>query len=205
MYLWFYITYADGEQRWVKVPGPDWSRLSLTTIRLMDLGWELEANASSEVSAAMLAGRKEAGKHFSPPMPDPDDDLSQEYLEPSPRAKALLSSVARHVARSYPHPTDPEQAVTGVKIYRVAHRFLTPAEFRAGFDPNDPTTYLAYHQGDFEPDGRLKPSCSRVVRVAGGQQVEVRADPLLYWLLPVVPTDDGSITDYATLHAESSE
>jgi hypothetical protein len=204
VYLWFSVTYADGEQRWITVPGPDRSRSSLAYIRLLDLGWELEHAASSEVSEELLASRLQAGKRFDPPMPEPGDDLSQEYLEPTPYAKSLLSSIARHVARNYPHPGDPAQAVTGVKIYRVAHRFLTPAELRAGDDPNDPTTYLAYYQGDYKPDGQLSPSCSEIVRVAT-EDVEVRHDPLLYWLIPIVPLDDGTLMDYVALHAESDK
>jgi hypothetical protein len=204
MYLWFYVTYADGERRWIKIPGPDWSRFSVAYIRLLDLGWELERDASSEVSKQLLAGRMQASKQFSPPMPEPPDDLTLEYLEPSPLAKTLLSSIARHMARNYPHPSDPDQPVTSVKIYRVAHSFLSIPDFVAGNDPDDPTMYLAYYQGDFGLDGRLRPSCSEVVRV-GGKEVEVRRDPLLYWLIPIVFQEDGTLTDYVDLHAKGGD
>jgi hypothetical protein len=202
--LWFHITYADGQHRWIKVPEVGDGRVDLAGLRLGGLAWEVRPNDPPDVSEASLAARVAAGKRFDPPNPEPGADTGQEYHEPSPAAQSVLTSFARHVARSYPHPTDPARAVTGVRIYLVVHNFLTPYDLRAGCDPADPTTYYAYYQGDFGPDGRLKPSCLKVIPRANGE-MEVRQAPLLYWHLPIVGAEDGSIVDYVKLHAESRD
>jgi hypothetical protein len=197
--LWAQLTYADGERTWVHLPDPD-SRGSLTDLRMLQLMPIVRLDPSADLSEEMLVARRRACTQFDPPMPEPGDDLAQEYQPPTPEGKALLASIVRHLARTNPHPSDPEQAVTGVKVYCVVHRLLTQNEFVAGMEADDPTTYLAYYQGDFTPDGELNPSCSTRVHLAG-REVEVRQDPLLYWLIPTVYNDDGSITDYVLLHA----
>lgn len=197
--LWAQLTYTDGERQWIQLPDPE-SGASLTALRMLQVSPMVQTDPSVEVSEGLIAARREAGKQFDPPMPEPGDDLAQEYQEPSPEGKTMLASIVRHLALSYPHSSDPEQAVTGVKVYCVVHRLLTPQEFVAGYGPDDPTTYLAYFQGDFTPDGELKPSSSEIIRLSG-REMEVRNDPLLYWLVPIVYLDDGSITDYVQLHA----
>jgi hypothetical protein len=97
----------------------------------------------------------------------------------------MLETYARHVARTTPHPTDPTLAVTGVKIYRVIHRILGADEFSRGLHPLDPTTYLAYYQGDFEPDGTLKATCLFDEWTPTGYVVH-HQDPYLYWIIPIV-------------------
>jgi hypothetical protein len=198
--LWAHLTYADGSGRWIKLPEAD-SRGNLTTLRMLQLNGMVQVDTNSDLSDELLAAREQAGKQFAPPMPELGDDMSQEYQPPTPDGKTFLESIARYLAHHYPHPDDPEQAVTGVKIYCVVHSFLTREEVLAQVDPDDPTTYLAYYQGHFGPDGKLKPSCSRMVQV-NGSEVEIRQDHFLYWRIPIVRNEDGSITDYVQLHAE---
>src|SRR5262249_27621266 len=51
MHLWFYVTYADGEHRWVKVPGHDRGPVDQAHVRLLVLCWEVEPTESSQVTA----------------------------------------------------------------------------------------------------------------------------------------------------------
>ncbi|MBI2805346.1 MAG: hypothetical protein HYX68_10255 [Planctomycetes bacterium] len=197
--LWAQLTYADGERRWIKLPDPD-SRGSLIDVRMLQIAPMVRIDPGAEVTEELLASRRRAGKKFDPPMPEPGDDLTQEYQPLTPDGKVLLASIVRHLAHANPHPSDPAQAITGIKVYAVVHRLLTQQEFAAGFEADDPTTYLAYYQGDFLPDGELKPSSAEVIRLPG-RKVEVRPDPLLYWLIPAVYQEDGSVTDYVQLHA----
>jgi hypothetical protein len=196
-----FITYADKTTRWVDLPQIGKGGPGLSDLRMLQLVGMVQVTITPDVPDDLLKGRELAGKEFDPPMPDPGDDLSQEYQEPTPAGKRLLRSIARHIARNFPHPDDPDQKVVSMKIYCVVHTLLTPGEFQDGDDPYDQTTLSAYYQGDFDAKGRLKPSCCRVVRV-GKEDVEVREDPMLYWLVPIIREKDGSITDYVKLHAE---
>jgi hypothetical protein len=201
--LWAHLTYADGSRRWIKLPEAD-RQGRLTALRMLQMNGMVQVDTNSDLFEEVLAARKQAGKQFDPPMPELGDDVSQEYQPPTPEAKVILQSIARHLVHHYPHPDDPEQAVTGVKLYCVVHSFLTREDVLAQVDPNDPTTYLAYYQGDFGPGGKLKPSCSRMVQV-NGSEVEIRQDHFLYWRLPIERNEDGSITDYVQLHAERDD
>jgi hypothetical protein len=82
----------------------------------------------------------------------------------------MLSCYARHVAQNFPSEDNPEATVEGVKIYRVIHSILLPAQMEAGFQPDDPTTYNMYFEGEFDRDGKLKNP----------------QDPFLYWLIPIL-------------------
>jgi hypothetical protein len=101
----------------------------------------------------------------------PDDvPLNVQYREPQDVAKLLIASYAKYVAWNSPHLTDPAVAVKSVKVYRVVHNLITPAELSMGGDPLDKSHYWPYFQGEFDRDGKM---------------IDPR-DPFLYWLLPVV-------------------
>jgi hypothetical protein len=104
-----------------------------------------------------------------------DIPVNIQYREPQDLAKLLIASYARYIAQNSPHPTDPSVPVKSVKVYRVIHNIMTPAELAEGGDPKDKTRYWPYFQGEFDRDGKM---------------VNPR-DPFLYWLLPIarVPRD----------------
>jgi hypothetical protein len=200
--VWFHLTFADGTTRWVKLPDTSEERANLSDLRLGGLAQGImDTVEEDEVPEELIEQRVEAGERFDPPLPEPEEDLTEQYQEPTAEAKRTLACYARHVAKSY---GEEGNVVSGIKIYRVVHRLLTPEEFAAGMDPADPTTYLAYYQGDFNANGKLKRSCYWVTRSRNGE-VTVHQDPLLYWLLQPVREEDGSVIDYIQLHAESDK
>lgn len=115
----------------------------------------------------------------------------QQYLPPDGNSRQLLQSYARRLCRE-PHPGHPGLKATAVKIYRVLHRSLRPEELAAGADAHDPTLYLPYYVGKFDPSGQLLDP----------------DDPFLYWIVPIRrqdPADPNSpILDYVKQHARGS-
>jgi hypothetical protein len=136
-----------------------------------------------------------------------DVPLNVQYREPQDVAKMLVASYAKYVAWNSPHPTDPAVAVKSVKVYRVVHNLISPAELSQGGDPLDKTHYLPYFQGEFDRDGKMvNPQ-----------------DPFLYWMLPVVrvprdypasgplrlgvplPPDRSKLLDCLEIHASAGD
>jgi hypothetical protein len=193
--LWFRVEFADGSSRWRRIPDHDSCRNHLDRRRFGSLA----AAVGQTVPVAPQRGeqlayrRLEAGRAHEPPIPPGDIPLPAQYREPTAHAKMLLASYARYVARTTrrPHP-ESAAAVTGVKIYRVEFHNPPVKHFEAGRDPLDPTLYAPFYQGDFEPDGRLKPSCLRILRDPSGREVVSVQDPFLYWLIPIVRVPEGA-------------
>jgi hypothetical protein len=113
----------------------------------------------------------------------------------------MLSSCARYVARHFPHEHDPSVPVKSMKIYRVQHAIVSPAELAEGRSPLDPRQYRAFFQGEYDPEGNL---------------VDPN-EPFLYFLLPIVnvpedwhggpiavegPTQKTRLLDCVKIHAE---
>jgi hypothetical protein len=122
-----------------------------------------------------------------------------QYGRPDYGVKQLLRCFARHVTR-LPHPQHPGLKATSVKIYRVRHQTLEPAELGNGLDPNALPSYWAYYLGKYDPNGKLLDE----------------QDPFLYWLLPTIPEGmdptvppemarPDVVSVYAFLHAYGSE
>lgn len=87
----------------------------------------------------------------------------------------VLPSFARFLARSFPKEG---MEVKSVKIYRVLHLITTLVQYRGyegmgkknlPMDPYNPTLFLPFFQGEFDPQGRLLDP----------------TDPLLYWMVPI--------------------
>jgi hypothetical protein len=205
--LWFHLRYADGTGRWVEIRDKKDFRTRLEWTRWGSLtSWAHETLPPLEdVPDELVDRRIEAGKKFRPPIPMPDEDLASQYEEPTYEGRFILSTYARHVARTYPHPTDPSQAVTGIKIYGVLRSCRQPEEVAEGRDPLDPTFLSAYYEGEFDADGRLKPSSFHVVYDADGHVVRQSQDPFLYWLIPIVRRDDGKVLNYVKVHAGDAD
>jgi hypothetical protein len=137
------------------------------------------------------------GIPFHPSVP-----LVQQYRRPYPVSKQNLQSYARYIARTVKHPRDPDRKPVSVKIYRVQHNILSAMEINAGVKPDSRTTYYAFFQGEFTPQGDLiNPN-----------------DPFLYWLIPILPAarsdgggpaagrsrpaeEEDQVTDYVERHA----
>src|SRR5262249_39786207 len=135
-----------------------------------------------------------------------------------------LSSYARHVARSVrcSDPEYPDAKVKRVKVYRLIHQIIFPVQVKEQLNPLDPTFYLAYFQGEYDPDGKLVPSQQPVLVWSDAQRninlarpnSQPGQDPYLYWLLPIyrVPrwkdvlpksVADTKLIDCMSIHAGS--
>jgi hypothetical protein len=200
--LWLRVTRADRTAFWLKLPDREHCPTNLEFSRLMSLvDFSNQATPEEEVFAELEDERRDAGEKHVPAIPLADYETRFQYQEPTEPAKLQLASFARHVAHTYSDGAEPDQAVTGVKIYQVVHHIPTPEEFGEGMRGNDPTLYWAYYMGDFAPDGTLKPSCYKVEYDQQGEIVRETRDPFLYWLIPIVQEDDGSIKNYVKIHA----
>jgi hypothetical protein len=219
--VWFRLAYADGSSRWVKLPDHDkapnglakrrWGGLATQTGQLVPT-----PPPGTPLWERFLRERQEAVRTQGiplAPIPFPRSNWTippqGQYREPNDVAKLLLSSLVRYVARNWPHPTSPEMRVTGVKAYRIDYHNVPPELWAEGLDPRDPTRYLAFYQGEFNPDGTLKPSSYSVTFNADGERVNPSKDGLLYWLIPirrepVRPDDEESelrLVNYLRIHA----
>ncbi len=138
-----------------------------------------------------------------------------QYSEPMEFSRLLIASYARHVAHT---DSDPTKTVKAVRVYRLVHKMITPKELYEGKDPLDPTNFLSFYMGKYDPDGKiLDPE-----------------DPFLFWHVPIVrvskrypepgtyaptpegnmlslmgfvPTaeDPGKILNFVEIHAEQSD
>jgi hypothetical protein len=124
-----------------------------------------------------------------------------EYRLPTPDiTRYVLPSYAQHLIIENT-PDANTAAKTKVKVYRIEHRTLGVGEF-VGFanpdgkpmDPYHPTTYSPYFVGEFDAKGNL---------------IDPQ-EPMLYWLLPILPRDGGAsptdpnqkdYEDYMSKHA----
>jgi hypothetical protein len=217
--LWFRVQYADGSSRWVRVPDHDDCANHVERRRWGALATAVGQTAPTqpEQFEELVKNREKRSDIPAGPMAPP-----MQYREPTLQAKMLLANYARYVARNTPHPLGEAHAVTGVKVYRVDYHNPPIDHFHAGRPPIDPTLYLAFYQGEFDADGRLKPESMKVTYDARGYEVHREQDPLLYWLIPIVrvpeegaPTarpdrtrastdsgpQEGRIINYVRIHA----
>jgi hypothetical protein len=186
--LWFRVEFEDGRSAWVRIPDHKACRNHLERRRWGALATIVGQSVTlpPERQEQLLQRRIDAGRRHKPPIPMGELPPNQQYREPTPHARLLLASYARHVARFTEHPDGLDKRVVGVKVYRVEY-FNPPVQhFQAGRDPLDPTLYAAYYMGEFDADGKLK-SASREFR--DGRMIEQR-DPFLYWHIPIVRVPD---------------
>jgi hypothetical protein len=117
--------------------------------------------------------RVKAGLEHKPPIPPhPDLPANFQFRPPTKHSQNMVASYARYAAGHYRHEKNPDLAVKSVKAYRVVHAIVSAQDFADPdhpLDPLDPTTYLAYYQGEFDIDGKMLDE----------------NDPFLYWLLPI--------------------
>jgi hypothetical protein len=199
--IWFWVEYANGDGRWIKLPVRDEMPIALAYQRLLALGESINVpNGRLPFTEAEKAEwQRHTGQvvnHDSweeiyqrrtgvgltmttPPILMPQDIAPNvQYVEPQDHAKMLISSYARHVARTAPHPVNPEVPVKSVRVYRVVHRIISPSAIAQRVSPLDETLYSPYYQGKFDSEGHLLDP----------------QDPFLYWYLPIawVPPTYGT-------------
>ncbi|MFO0881698.1 MAG: hypothetical protein U0840_30740 [Gemmataceae bacterium] len=110
-----------------------------------------------------------------------DMDVSWQYREPNDTSKKTIASVARRIFWTAPLPRDAEGNVKpnvrprSVKVYRVVHHVLTPAELAKGISPLEKTKHWPYFLGEFDASGNLVDEM----------------DPFLYWFLPIAVVPAG--------------
>jgi len=153
----------------------------------------------------MLQHRRSEGNFHKPAIPThPDLDAAVQYNRPNDSSILMIQSYARHVANTYKSTVDPDKEVQTVMMYRVLHRILFAYQIADEMDPNNPTTFWPYFQGEFNKDGEL---------------VTNPSDGMLYWLIPIIyepknrlaqamnppgkkpNLDDYVIVDYCKAHA----
>jgi len=200
--LWFRISYQDPKQppRWVGFPRrKDFpSLLSYQRYLAMAEGTMQNRFGYPGDIGARLKRRWE-WRDKIPYYPDLQadkrsnawPDLSQ-YQEPNDLgSKKYIASYARHVFTDplFKNPDAPDAPIKSVKVYRVTHNFLSPAEMARGTSPDEPSTFLPVYMGEFDSQGNLR----------------YPEDPLLYWVVPILRVPDGQgnfiIKDYVAVHA----
>jgi hypothetical protein len=209
--LWFYVKYEDPTDpnlkgRWVEIPRrQDYSSKLLYTRYLAMTESTVQNRFGLPPDYATRQGhRSEARVTLGIPYPigfQSDQRLlalpdASQYNEPVDlTAKKYVASYARHVARDPKSlPADhPEARVASVKVYRVRHRILTPAELARGEDPNGESLLDPVYVGEFDPDGNLLDP----------------DDPMLYWLFPTYvwkdplnPNKGIEPKNFVQMHAE---
>jgi hypothetical protein len=128
--------------------------------------------------------RENAEKLYVPFHPNVHPFQAQ-YHRPTFNARKLLESAARHLATK-PHPEHPEAKFDHVRIYAVVHNWPTP-DFVYWRNAHAWTLYQAYYVGKYDEEGNLldEPKFDPKGNLRSG-------DPLLYWLLPIMPKEPVS-------------
>jgi hypothetical protein len=184
--MWSYVKYDDGTGQLVEVPRWDAFRFTLQYQRRLPLTETINQLTVPDAKSfpAALYRRLAAGQQDGVPL-HPDLEQLLQYRVPTIYAQRMMESYARYLARSTAHPTDPRRKVTGIKIYRVVHSILYARELASGLDPEDPSVYHTFYQGEFTPEGQLK----------------TPDDPYLYWLIPIYrEKGDNTLHDFLKVH-----
>jgi hypothetical protein len=216
--LWFYIKFDDDTNtgEWLKIP----KREDYATRQEYQRILSVTENAnqlfpqSPPMLPLMYKERVFAGSVYYPPIkvapwnPDTSEGTPPafQYREPNLISKRIIQSYAKHVGQTYHSDAHPGVPVKSVKVYRVVHQIIAPEQMAGHFlEPDDPTNFTPYYQGEFDRDGNMQPT-----------------DPFLYWLTPILyepktghkhaPSrankpvewnpEDYEIVDYCKLHAE---
>jgi len=188
--MWARLEYDGGGYQWVKLPRREHGPVQMTYQRILAINESL--NQSAQVPPPLMQELAKKRKEdwllkkipLHPEMPEPF-----QYREPNPYAKKLAGSYVRHLAREY--PTREDRDLKAVKLYRVTHSIAT-AQQLANVMPgggrqhaDDPWLYMPYYLGEFDPAGRLLGKDGKPL--ADDNPLREERDPLLYWLIPILP------------------
>lgn len=184
--LWARVEYDDGSSRWYKVPNREehWKDpLGQEYYRRLSLTDTISHSFPTPAVPDLIKQRRvEAGSLF-PAGPIPLHPYMADTIQfkvPIDSVRKTLTSYARFIARHTPHPDDPNKKITSVKMYRIIHNMMAPADFlRPEMDPLHRVLFVPYFLGDFDVDGNLKNP----------------TDPFLYWMIPIIPKYDPPRTD----------
>jgi hypothetical protein len=193
--LWLRVRFADNTAVWVRFPLRSASPIALNYQRMLALAESTNPQQQGippkradiaeyekrmgkpfnhEAWEDIVERRQKGGatcKEYALPLYLPADLAAEgQFNEPNEFVKRLISSYARHVARTTRHPTNPDMEVEDVRVYRITHRIISPSELARGYSPLTVTLYSPYYQGKFNRDGELLDPL----------------DPLLYWYVPIV-------------------
>lgn len=173
--------------------------MGLGYYRILSLNEQLARGSLSLVVGAEQfekSGMKQRRINKSNVFPfNPVEPLALQYKLPSPEVtRYLLPSYSSHVILNNT-PDQETAARTTVKVYRLEHRDLVPAQLVRHESPYHPSTYRPYFLGEFNVWGKLiNPQ-----------------EEMLYWMVPIVPRtpvpndpDDPfkkDYLDYLSVHA----
>jgi hypothetical protein len=170
--IWFDVHYDDLSEQWMELPVRENHHWLLNYQRRLSLPEQINQTVNNQppsdqaIRARALAGNRDGIPfYYGGLIPD-----AAEYRPPTSSTKMMLESYARHVGHSMPHPTDPNRKITGIKVYRVVHRMMSPKETSLGLSPEKKWFFQPFFQGEYDADGNLKNP----------------EDPYLYWLIPLV-------------------
>jgi hypothetical protein len=126
------------------------------------------------------------------------EPLPMQYRMPRPDiTRYLLPSYANHVLTA---AAADGRRPAAVKVYRLEHRFPAPRTVAEGgpySSPHHPTWFRPYFLGEFRPDP-----------ATGKAELADPQDPMLYWLVPILPRavpvgekNGTNYVDYMSKHA----
>jgi hypothetical protein len=215
--LWFYVKFTDGTGEWLKIPKREDYATHQEYQRMLSVTESTNQCYPHPPTDDMFARRYRSGIEHSPPIKTaPNLPSSMQYRRPYSSSTLMVQSYARHVALTFKSSADPQKEVATVKVYRVIHQIVQANEFANETDPNDPTYFWPYFQGEFDAQGEMLTQ----QREFNEQGVMTKDDdPFLYWLLPIMyePRSQGPfrailpnakpnmdnyvIVDYCKVHA----
>jgi hypothetical protein len=194
-WLWFLVTYQNGEKEWVKVPDREHDLLMMHNTRMLSVSAAGTDNFSRPRAdqpdnpplmqwSALLERRRLEGERMHIPLfndpgypvPPPPAQYSEPVWE---YTKEMCASFAKHVAQTHPWRGSPDNTVKTVKVYHLRHNIVEPSQLAQRFDPWDPSLFQVWFEGEFSPDG----DPLSVERDENGTIVS--QDPFLYWQLPI--------------------
>src|SRR5262249_48951425 len=142
--LWCCVSYDDGSSHWVKMPTRQRHArdpLALEYYRRLALTESTNQLEPVQVLPGEATARRAlAGQLLGLPTPEQIALYLPgvpQFRAPGDTSRRLLQCYARFVASSYPH-ANPAVGVRGVKVYRIVHAMVRPADFAAGRLPLDP-------------------------------------------------------------------
>jgi hypothetical protein len=216
--LWFYIKFTDGTGEWLKIPQREDYATRQEYQRILSITESTNQCYPQPPNEYMIGMRYQAGNTHKPPIkPAPNVPPAMQYRRPYPSSALMVQTYARHVALTYKSSSDPEKEVATVKVYRVVHQIVPASEF-ADTDPNDPTYFWPYFQGEFNAKGEM---VTRQREYNQDGMIIQDDDPFLYWLIPIMDEpkkpnapfqanlpitgksrrDNFDIVDYCKIHA----
>jgi hypothetical protein len=165
--LWFHIEYSDGTSEWKKIPAREDFRTRLEFQRRLSVS-ESTNDLSGIVPGPVYLTAAVSRRNYAASYPERQGVLLSDLemlpfiqgggsfvRKPSAYSQRMVSSCARFVAANYARKDDPNVTVSSVKVYRVTHLIVRPDLFAKGTEPNDPTQYMPYFQGEFDAQGNM--------------------------------------------------